>query len=347
MVKFIIPFITAFALTVVSILALNFFASKIKWVCRKSKRHIHQQNVFRLGGIAMIVAFIAAIFLNRDLVITAPLYGVMIALAIILIVGVWDDVREIFWKTQFFYQVAVVIIVFIFGVRIYHITNPLSSGMIDLSSGFAIIFSIALVIFWVVLMINSMNWLDGIDGLSGGITFIGAITIFFLSLYPEVNQPPVAILAIILAGATLGFLIFNFHPSMILAGTSGSMFMGFTLAVLAIFAGTKIATSILIMALPIIDFAWVIGERFRKRKSIFKPDKNHLHHKLMEIGWSQKKIALHYYTVTAIIAIIALNTRVIGKSLTLITTVVIMAIALIFINKKLAAKIISKAESLP
>jgi UDP-GlcNAc:undecaprenyl-phosphate GlcNAc-1-phosphate transferase len=336
MVKFIIPFITAFALTVISIFALNFFASKIKWVCRKSKRHIHQKNVFRIGGIAMITSFIAAIFLNSDLVITSPLYGVMIALVIILIVGVWDDMREIFWKTQFFYQVAVVIIIFIFGVRIYYITNPLSGGIIELGSGFATIFSIALVIFWVVLLINAMNWLDGIDGLSGGITFIGAIIIFFLSLYPEVNQPPVAILAIILAGTALGFLIFNFYPSMILAGTSGSMFMGFTLAVLAIFAGTKIATSILIMALPIIDFVWVIGERFRRRKSIFKPDKNHLHHKLMKIGWSQRKVVFYYYLVTTVISIIALNTRMIGKSLTLIITVVIMTITLILINKKLA-----------
>jgi UDP-GlcNAc:undecaprenyl-phosphate GlcNAc-1-phosphate transferase len=337
MVKFIIPFITAFIITVVAIFVLNFFAGKIRWIHRKSKRHIHQQNVFRLGGVAMIVAFVVAIFLNKDLFINASLYGVLIALAIILIVGVWDDMREIFWKTQFFYQVAVAIIIFIFGVRIYHITNPLNGGIIDLSSGFAIIFSIALVIFWVVLMINSMNWLDGIDGLSGGITFIGASTIFFLSLYPEVNQPPVAILAMILAGATLGFLIFNFYPSMILAGTSGSMFMGFTLAVLAIFAGTKIATSILIMALPIIDFVWVIGERFRKRKSIFKPDKNHLHHKLMEIGWSQRKIALHYYIITAFIAVIALNTRMIGKSLTLVATIAIVVITLIFINKKLSA----------
>lgn len=336
MVKFIVPFVTAFIITVTAILVLNFFAGKIKWTHRKSKRHIHQQNVFRLGGVAMIMAFVAAIFLNKDLFITVPLYGILISLVIILIVGMWDDMREVFWKTQFFYQVAIAIIIFIFGIRIYYITNPLNGGIIDLSAGLAVIFSIALVIFWIIITINSMNWLDGIDGLSGGITFIGAITIFFLSLYPEVNQPPVAILAIILAGTTLGFLIFNFHPSMILAGTSGSMFMGFILAVLAIFAGTKIATSILIMALPIIDFVWVIGERFRKRKSIFKPDNNHLHHKLMEIGWSQRKIALHYYIVTAIIAVIALNTRMIGKSLTLIATVAIMVIILIFINKKLA-----------
>jgi len=336
MTKFIIPFITAFVLTVIFIFVLKFIAVKVNWTCRKSVRHIHRNNSFRLGGIAMILSFILAIFLNRDLYINIQLYGVVIALVIILVVGVWDDVREVFWKTQLFYQVSAAIMIFIFGVRIYFITHPLGGGTIDLSSGLAIIFSIALVIFWIVMMINSINWLDGIDGLSGGVSFIGALTIFFLSLHAEVNQPPVAILAMILAGSILGFLIFNFYPSIVLAGTSGSMFMGFSLAFLAIFAGTKIATAILVMALPIIDFIWVIGERFKNKKSIFRADKNHLHHKLLELGWTQRKISFYYYVVTAMIAVVALNTRVIGKSITLIATFVIMAIALIFINKKLA-----------
>lgn len=286
----------------------------------------------------MILAFISTVFLNSDLYISIQVFGVMAALMIILVVGVWDDVQEVFWKTQFFYQMASAIIIFIFGVRIYFVTQPLTGGIINLDSGLAVIFSILLVILWVVVMINSMNWIDGIDGLSGGVSFIGALTIFFLSLRPEVNQPPVAILAMIFAGATLGFLIFNFYPSMIMAGTAGSMFMGFSLAFLAIFAGTKIATAILVMALPMIDFVWVIGERFKKRKSIFKADKNHLHHKLLELGWSQRKIALYYYSITAMIAIVALNTRIIGKSITLISAFVIMAVALIFINKKLDEK---------
>jgi len=335
MIKFILPFVLTFILTVLLIFVIKFFTSKFKIDQRKSKRHIHRKNILRFGGVAMILAFNLAIIFNSDLVLTVPLFGAMLASVIILIVGVWDDLREIFWKTQLFYQVAVAIIIFIFGVRIYYVTNPLNGGVINIDTGFMIIFSIMLVIFWVVLMINSMNWLDGIDGLSGGVTLIGAITIFCLSLYPDVNQPPVAILAMILAGSALGFLIFNFYPSMILAGTSGSMFMGFALAFLAIFAGTKIATALLVMALPMVDFIWVIGERIKNKKAIFTPDSNHLHHKLMKIGWSQRKIALYYYILTAIIASIALNTRIIGKSLTLIITAIIMVSALIIINKKL------------
>lgn len=338
MIKFIIPFLTSFFITVILIIAGIFVGKKIKWHGRAASRHIHRAGVMRLGGVAMVIAFNLAILLNRDLVITPGLYGTMAASLILLLVGVWDDIREIYWKIQFFFQVALAVTVFIMGVRIYFITNPLTGGILDLDSGMGVIFSIILVIFWIILMINSMNWLDGIDGLSGGVTFIGALTIFFLSLKPEVNQPPVAILSMIVAGTALGFLIFNFNPSLILAGTSGSMFMGFILAVLAIFAGTKIATSILVMAVPIIDCVWVIGERIKNKKSIFKPDKAHLHYKLLELGWSQKKVAFYFYGVTILIAVAALNTRFIGKTVTLLAATAIMAVFLLVISKKISGK---------
>jgi len=335
MTKYIIPFLVSFLTTVLLIVSGIWVGRKIKWDGRLSVRHIHRKGALRIGGIAMTVAFNLAILFNSDLVITPPLYGVMGASFILMIVGIWDDFREIFWKTQFFYQVAIVILVFIFGVRIYYITNPLTGGILPLDSGLGIIFSIGLVLVWTILMINSMNWVDGIDGLSGGITLIGALTIFVLSLRPEVNQPPMAILAMILSGCALGFLVFNFNPSLILAGTSGSNFMGFTLAVLAIFAGTKIATSILIMSIPVVDFLWVIGERIKNKQSIFKADRNHLHYKLLSLGWSQRRTAVYFYAITIFISIVALNTRMIGKSITIIVAILIMATSLFVISKKI------------
>lgn len=338
MIKYLVPFLVSFLITVFLIFLGIYAGKKIKWRGRSTARHIHRAGVARLGGIVMVIAFNLAILLNKDLVISSELYGVMAASLVLLLVGVWDDIKELYWKIQFFFQVALAVMVFIMGVRIYFITNPLTGGILSLDSGMGMVFSIALVIFWIILMINSMNWLDGIDGLSGGISFIGALTIFFLSLRPEVNQPPMAILAMIAAGTALGFLIFNFNPSRILAGTSGSMFMGFILAVLAIFAGAKIATSILVMAIPIIDCVWVIGERIKNKKSIFKPDKAHLHYKLLELGWPQKKIALYFYAVTILIAVAALNTRFIGKTITLLITAAIMAVFLLIISKKISGK---------
>lgn len=332
------PFLTSFFITIFLVFAGIFFGKKVKWNGRKESRHIHDAKALRVGGIAMIIAFNIAIFLNQELVMNMPLYGFMAATIIIMFVGVWDDLSELFWKAQLFYQFAVAILVFILGVRIYYVTNFITGGVFYFDSGIWILFSIFLVLSWIILMINSMNWIDGIDGLSGGITFIGAITMFFLSLKPEVNQPPMAIMAIILAGVSMGFLIFNFNPAFVLAGTSGSMFMGFSLAVMAVFSGTKIATALLVMTIPVVDFIWVIGERLRKGKSIFKPDKNHLHHKLLELGWSQWKIALYFYAITIGMAIVGLNTKALGKTLTIIAIVIIMIAALVTVNKKIVLK---------
>lgn len=334
MTKFLLPFLLSFLITVFLLFVFIYLGQRINWTGRDSKRHIHKPGVSRIGGLAMVIAFNAAIILNPDLFISPELYGFMLGTLILLVAGVWDDIREIFWKIQLFIQTAAAILVFIMGVRIYYITNPLSGNLIFLDSGIGVIISAALAVVWILAVINALNWSDGIDGMAGGITFITSATIFFLSLYPEVNQPPVAIISAVLCGTVLGLLLFNFYPSRVLAGTSGSMFMGFSLAVLAIFAGTKIATSLLVLALPLIDFLWVIGERIRNGRSIFKPDKNHLHYKLMEMGWSQRKIVLTYWFITALIAAIALNTRAIGKSITLLSTGIIMVIILILINKK-------------
>ena len=342
MIKFVIPFIVSFFLCALFIVIAIRLAAKFNWKSRQSERHIHnvKGKIFRVGGLAMILAFNLSVFLDRNLFLNPELYGLMAASLFLMLVGVWDDLREMSWQTQLFFQIAAVMIVFIIGVRIYYVTNPLSGGIINLDSGLGTLFSAIIMIAWATLIMNSMNWLDGIDGLSGGITLIGSLAIFFLSLKPEVNQPPIAILAMILAGSTLGFLVFNFNPSQVLAGTSGSMFMGFLLAILAVFSGTKIATTLLVMALPVIDFIWVIGERIKNKKSVFKPDKNHLHYKLLELGWSQRKINFLFYLITMVIAAIALNTRFIGKSVTLLLTGAIMAVALLAINNKIKKQLI-------
>lgn len=336
--KYLIPFTLSFALTAISSVILINIGKKIPWKERQEKRHIHKKGVLRLGGIAMVLSFIMTILLNKDLVLTPEIVGMMIGSVALMIVGFWDDIKEIFWKIQLFFQLVIAIFVFILGLRIYYVTNPMSGGIIDLSMGMGVVFSVILVIFWILLLINSINWLDGIDGLSGGVSLIACVTIFFLSLKPEVYQPPVAIISAILAGVILGFLVFNFNPSKVLAGTSGSMFLGFSLAVLSIIAGTKIATALLVMAIPIIDLGWVIGDRIKKGRSIFRPDRNHLHYKLMKLGWSQKKIAIFYWVITLIISVIALNTRAIGKGITLAATAAIMALIYFIISKKVSSK---------
>ncbi len=282
----------------------------------------------------MALAFIIAVFLDSNIVVTSPLYGIIVALLLMTGVGIRDDIREISWKLQLAFQVGAALLLFMFGIRIHYIVNPLSNSLIMMDQGIWAVVAMLVAVIWVALMINSMNWLDGIDGLSGGVTFIGAATIFFLSLKPEVNQPPMAILSSLLAGVSLGFLLFNFYPSKILAGTSGSNFMGLMLAALALFAGAKIATSVLVMSIPVLDFFRVIIERRLQGKSIFKPDTSHLHHTLSELGWSSRKTAVCFYGFTSFMAVIALNTKALGKSIVFAVLVVAMVLFLIIIRKK-------------
>lgn len=339
MLKFLIPFLIAFLLSELFLIIAIRVGKKIKWRGRTSERHIHQKGkVFRVGGVAMILAFNVAILVNKDLFITTELYGFMVASLIIMLVGIWDDLKEVYWKAQLFFQIAVAVLVFVIGIRIYYITNPFTSGIIHLDQGAGILASIFLVIFWIVLVTNAMNWLDGIDGLSGGLAFIASLAIFFLSLRPEVNQPPVAIITAIFAGSVLGFLVFNFNPSKAMAGTAGSMFLGFGLAVISIFSGTKVATALLVLSVPVIDCLWVIIERWKNGRSIFKPDKNHLHYRLMDLGWSQRRINAVFFTIAILIAVVALNTRALGKGIALLVVLAVMLTAFVCIRMKLKHK---------
>ena len=333
-----IPFIVSFIITAALLLVLIWRSKKKTFrEKRKSQRHMHHLGISRFGGVALIIAFIVTIISNDRLVITSSLFAVLITLLIILIFGVLDDIRQLSWKIQLFFQVIIVSFVYMAGVRLEYISNPFGNILLFHDYG-GFFVGLIIVVAWVVLLMNSMNWIDGIDGISSGISLIGGATIFFLSLRPEVNQPPIGIISVVFVGGLLAFLLFNFHPAKIMAGTSGSMFMGFVLAILAIFAGAKIATTLLVMAVPIIDALWVISERIRSKSSIFSADKRHLHYRLLELGWSQKKICIFYYAITVLIAALALNTRAVGKTVTFVLFGIIMLSMLVLIRDKVTQK---------
>ncbi len=328
---FLFSFLRTFLISSGLVLLFIFLTEKFSLFPRKKqKHHTHTGRISRLGGAAIIISFVLGIIFDSNLVITLPMKGMMISSLVILIFGIADDFLSLGWKRQLFFQICASILIFIFGVHIEYITNPFG-GIIEIGNGDFSIVSLLLGIIWMVVIMNSMNWFDGIDGVSGGITFLGSVAIIFVSLKPEVNQPPMAIMASVLAGSVMGFLIFNFSPSKIIAGTSGSIFMGFIMAVLAIFSGAKIATTLLVMALPLADFGWVIWKRIRLGKSIFSSDRRHLHHRFLELGWSQRKIAFFFYAVTGVIVIISLNTHSLGKAvaifLVFLLTLIMLSVA--------------------
>jgi UDP-GlcNAc:undecaprenyl-phosphate GlcNAc-1-phosphate transferase len=254
---------------------------------------------------------------------------------VIFSASIFDDFFEIGWKKQLFFQILAILIAFNFGAFPQYIANPFNGEIIFFNQQLFFFLGIFLIGTWVLVLVNAINWIDGVDGVGGGVCFIGALSLFLLSLKPEVNQPPIGILAISLAGAILGFLFLNFYPARIFAGTSGSMTMGYLLAMLSIFAGAKIATTLLVMAIPIIDALWVVFERLQSGQSIFEADRRHLHHKLLKLGISQRNISLLYYFFTILISIFALKFSGTGKVIIFIFALLSLSVVVFYVKNKL------------
>jgi UDP-GlcNAc:undecaprenyl-phosphate GlcNAc-1-phosphate transferase len=155
-------------------------------------------------------------------------------------------------------------------------------------------------------MINSLNFIDGLDGLSSGIALIAALTLAVISLTVQINQPFVALLCVVLAGSLLGFLRWNFHPAAIFTGTSGTMFVGYTLAILSIMGSAKVAVALLVLGVPIIDTFWIIVRRVLAGRSPFTPDRGHIHHRLLDLGLSHRQTVLLIYAICAGLGLLSL-----------------------------------------
>ena len=190
----------------------------------------------------------------------------------------------------------------VLGIGVDFVNNPFTGRLFPFPGPIAVGFTI----FWIVGMINSINWIDGLDGLSSGIAIIAAVTLGMISLSTRVNQPLVAVLCFVLAGALFGFLRWNFHPAKIFIGTSGVQFVGYTLAVLSILGTAKVAVALLVLGIPIIDTFWIIVRRLTQRRSPFTPDRQHIHHRLLDLGLSHRQTVLLIYGLCAGLAVLAL-----------------------------------------
>lgn len=297
-------------------------------------RRIHLVAQPRWGGIAVFLGFAVASLL------TVPSIGsnrhfqaLLLGGLIILAVGAFDDRRELSPWHKLFWQVVVAVLVVAFGVGIHFITNP-AGGLIQFDQATVSLFghSISLLtdlltIFWIVAVINTVNFLDGLDGLATGIGAIAALVIAALSLSPHVGQTDTAILALALGGAALGFLPYNFNPARIFLGDSGSMFLGFALALLAIVSGGKIATAVLVLGFPLLDLVWAVVRRSARGVSPFRADRFHLHHRLIETGLSQRRAVLLLYALSlsyGILAVFASSTQKLWLLISLTLTMIVL-----------------------
>lgn len=315
------PFLMAFAFSILLTFVIAKISEKYRFLPSQQTGRSFARAVSRFGGASMIISFLLIVSMNGELVLDALKIGILMSSVIILILGIYDDLADLSWKGQLLIQVSVAAIMIYLGLNVDYIANPFGPREFRLDQyvigGYSVLGSLFILI-WIVGSMNVVNWLDGIDGLAGGVSFIGAVTLFIISISDVVNQPPLAIMAMSLAGSILGFLIFNMHPAKIIMGTSGSYFLGFMLSVLAIFSGGKIATALLILGFPIIDAVWVMAGRLKSGGSLFRGDASHLHYRLLERGWSQKKIACFIYSVCSFFAVAAILFQGIGKIISLL-----------------------------
>jgi UDP-GlcNAc:undecaprenyl-phosphate GlcNAc-1-phosphate transferase len=216
--------------------------------------------------------------------------------------GVLDDYFDLRARWQFIGQLGLAAIAIGFGIVVVLLNNPFSSANILLDRPFAVGFTVL----WIVGMINSINFIDGLDGLSTGVTLIAALTLGTISLTNTVAQPFIAVLCFALAGALLGFLRWNFQPASVFIGTSGVMFVGYSLAILSILGTAKVAVALLVLGVPIIDAFWIIVRRLVQGRSPFSPDRGHLHHRLLDVGLSHRQTVVLIYAVCIVLGLLSL-----------------------------------------
>lgn len=308
---------------------------------------IHNKPVPRGGGIPIFLGILASalFFLPFD----QRLLGILIGGASIVLVGFLDDRRhDIHPYTRLATQVLAAGVVVAAGIGIAFVSNPFGPGIIDLShpriafdflgeTRSIWILSVLFGFVWITALMNFVSWSSGVDGQLSGFTFIAALTIALLSLRfsGDLTQWPVTILAAGTAGAFLGFLPWHTYPQKIMPGFGGGTLAGFMLAVLSILSTTKVGTLLVVLAIPIVDASYSILRRVTAGKSPFWGDRLHLHHRLLDAGWSKPKVATFYWVVTASLGFLALNLSASAKLYTIVGIILVLGGIFLWLRKKL------------
>ncbi len=303
-----------------------------------AKRKLHKQPIPLMGGLVLFLSLSISFFINRyvfDWTLSATegrlLSALFFASLVLLFGGIIDDKLSLKPWQQISVSFLAVIIMIFSGLRIEYVTNPLG-GIFYLPATWL---SVSLVFVWLLGMTYTTKLLDGIDGLATGITVIGAVYLFFVSLVWDRPQSITPELILIFVGACLGFLLWNFSPAKIFLGESGSTILGFWLGVLSIISGAKIATALVVMAVPIVDVILVIIQRMIKKQSPFShADRKHLHFRLVDAGFSTKKVAVTLYLIAIIAGSLALILGTVGKMLLFITLSLVTIIMVVYLIKK-------------
>ena len=318
----------------VSLIATPFIillAKKTGAMDEPDARKVHKKPIPRIGGLAIYAGFIASIIFmaikfGLDAEMIRETVGLVLSGSLIVALGLVDDYKNLPAKIKLLGQIcAAAVLVLFFDVRIDFVTDPFGDYI------YLEWFAIPATMFWLVGLTNTVNLIDGLDGLAAGVASIASFTIMLIAL--EQGFVLVAIMTAALAGAAVGFLKYNFNPAEIFMGDTGSMFLGFMLAGISVTGAVKsVATIALVvpifaLGLPILDTTFAIVRRLRGGVPIFKPDKGHLHHRLLSVGFTQRQAVLLMYVISALFGLSAIALTAVSYQIAvLILFVVVTAI---------------------
>ncbi|MDD5065523.1 MAG: MraY family glycosyltransferase [bacterium] len=302
-------------------------AKKFRIVDMPNERKIHKEPVPYLGGVAIYFSFMIIMFISLKISPTFNLYtqgvmGVVIASLIVFLLGIYDDVKGCNASLKFTGQIISALVLIRFGFFIDRITNPLG-GIIY----FPYWLSLIVTVFWIVGLINAINLLDGLDGLAGGVIAVASFFLFIIALIS--NNINVTVLSLLLCGSSLGFLVFNFPPARIFMGDTGSMFLGLVFSLMAIMGNRKSAAAInllvpiVLLTIPIIDTLLAILRRANRGKHIFQADKEHIHHRLLNLGIPYRKVIILIYLFCFYLGLVSLLSLYIMKEVFFIILLII------------------------
>lgn len=321
-----LPFAVALVATAVVVLPARWLAFRLGAVAEPGERRIHLEPTARLGGLALYLGFglSAALFSTN-----AKTLGLLLSAAAITTLMVFDDLHGVRPLIKLAFQIlASLLAIAVFSIYIESVNLP-GDHLVNLAPAV----SVPLTLLWFVALQNTVNLIDGVDGLAAGVVAIVAATLLLAAI--NRGQTDIVILSGALIGACIGFLIYNWHPARVFMGDSGSNFLGFTLAALSVLSVAKGAVVVALvvpvaaLAIPIFDTAWAILRRRLRGRSIATPDTEHLHHRMLDFGLSPRETALVFYFGTAIFA--ALGLAIYGHKKVLLGAILLMLLGIVVI----------------
>ena len=336
---YIAAFACAFAITLVTTPFAKWLSAKVGAIDYPKDRGVHKKPMPRMGGVAIVLGFLVTVlmvyFFDRSMS-PKQFVGFIVGAGIIAVLGMIDDMKDLPAKLKFCVQIVAALIVIFSGTQIQIVLWPVTATLQKLS--------IPITLVWIVGVTNAVNLIDGLDGLAAGVTGIAALSLMVLCIM--IGTTTAVVLTAALAGACLGFLPRNFNPAEIFMGDTGSTFLGFVLAVtsiLGVFKGyalLALVVSIFCIGLPIFDTIFAMLRRMAKHQPIMQADRGHLHHKLIDHGFSQKKAVLIMYAISIFLGLLAIFIAVKDSRIFVVAllTVVVLSFIIYYFNAHIKNK---------